>query len=187
MAKNEVSSAFKSAALLLLVAQNVSLVLTMKASMGDGAVPYITTVTVFLTELLKLFICIIVVYVYQGKTFNWMSITQVEGLKMAVPAFLYVVQNNLIFFALSRLEPAVFQITYQLKIATTAILDPNQYLGMIKTTKSHHNIQYLEGAWDNSISLSAIFYPSGQEPSIFGSSDWLNQANYLRHSSNLIG
>jgi len=50
-----------------------------------------------------------------------MSILQVEGLKMAVPALLYVVQNNLLYFAVSRLEPAVFQITYQLKIATTAL------------------------------------------------------------------
>jgi solute carrier family 35 (UDP-sugar transporter), member A1/2/3 len=120
MAK-ETSTWFKSFALLLLIAQNVSLVLTMKVSMGDGATPYIVTVAVFMTELLKLVICVVVIYVYQGKTFNWMSISQVEGLKMAVPALLYVVQNNLLFFAVSRLEPAVFQITYQLKIATTAL------------------------------------------------------------------
>jgi len=112
---------FKSFALLLLIAQNVSLVLTMKVSMGDIATPYIVTVAVFMTELLKLVICVVVIYVYQGKTFNWMSILQVEGLKMAVPALLYVVQNNLLYFAVSRLEPAVFQITYQLKIATTAL------------------------------------------------------------------
>ena len=120
MAK-ETPTWFKSFALLLLIAQNVSLVLTMKVSMGDGATPYIVTVAVFMTELLKLVICVVVIYVYQGKTFNWMSISQVEGLKMAVPALLYVVQNNLLFFAVSRLEPAVFQITYQLKIATTAL------------------------------------------------------------------
>ena len=120
MAK-ETSTWFKSFALLLLIAQNVSLVLTMKVSMGDGATPYIVTVAVFMTELLKLVICVVVIYVYQGKTFNWMSILQVEGLKMAVPALLYVVQNNLLYFAVSRLEPAVFQITYQLKIATTAL------------------------------------------------------------------
>jgi len=121
--KEDVSGAtlFKSFALLLLIAQNVSLVLTMKVSMGDIATPYIVTVAVFMTELLKLVICVVVIYVYQGKTFNWMSILQVEGLKMAVPALLYVVQNNLLYFAVSRLEPAVFQITYQLKIATTAL------------------------------------------------------------------
>jgi UDP-sugar transporter A1/2/3 len=96
MAK-ETPTWFKSFALLLLIAQNVSLVLTMKVSMGDGATPYIVTVAVFMTELLKLVICVVVIYVYQGKTFNWMSISQVEGLKMAVPALLYVVQNNLLF------------------------------------------------------------------------------------------
>lgn len=120
-AKDTTPSWLKTTALLLLVAQNVSLVITMKVSMGDSSAPYIVTVAVLLTEMLKLFICLVVIYVYQQKTFNWRSIWSREGLKMAVPALLYVFQNNMLFFALSRLEPAVFQITYQLKIATTAM------------------------------------------------------------------
>jgi UDP-sugar transporter A1/2/3 len=119
--KDTTPSWLKTTALLLLVAQNVSLVITMKVSMGDSSAPYIVTVAVLLTEMLKLFICLMVIYVYQQKTFNWRSIWSREGLKMAVPALLYVFQNNMLFFALSRLEPAVFQITYQLKIATTAM------------------------------------------------------------------
>ena len=119
--KDTTPSWLKTTALILLVAQNVSLVITMKVSMGDSSAPYIVTVAVLLTEMLKLFICLMVIYVYQQKTFNWRSIWSREGLKMAVPALLYVFQNNMLFFALSRLEPAVFQITYQLKIATTAM------------------------------------------------------------------
>ena len=40
--------------------------------------------------------------------------------RASVPAFLYAIQNNLVFIALANLEAATFQIMYQTKIITTA-------------------------------------------------------------------
>ncbi|KAH9981000.1 nucleotide-sugar transporter-domain-containing protein [Lactifluus volemus] len=40
--------------------------------------------------------------------------------KLSIPAILYVIQNNLQFVAASNLEAATFQVTYQMKILTTA-------------------------------------------------------------------
>ncbi|KAI0082605.1 hypothetical protein K474DRAFT_203 [Panus rudis PR-1116 ss-1] len=41
--------------------------------------------------------------------------------KLSIPAILYVIQNNLQFVAVSNLEAATFQVSYQMKILTTAV------------------------------------------------------------------
>merc|ERR1712228_420910 len=43
-------------------------------------------------------------------------------LKMSVPAILYMIQNNLLYTALQHLDAAYYQIIYQLKMFTAAIL-----------------------------------------------------------------
>lgn len=44
-----------------------------------------------------------------------------ESLKVLIPASLYALQNNLAFYALTNLDPASYQVAYQLKILTTAM------------------------------------------------------------------
>ena len=44
-----------------------------------------------------------------------------ELTKLAVPSGLYAIQNNLLFVALSFLNAATYQVSYQLKILTTAL------------------------------------------------------------------
>lgn len=55
-----------------------------------------------------------------------------ETLKLAIPALLYTTQNNLLYVALSNLEATTFQVGYQSKVVTTAILSvamlPNRSL-----------------------------------------------------------
>lgn len=45
----------------------------------------------------------------------------VELLKMSVASIAYALQNNLDFVALSNLDAAVYQVTIQLKVVTTAV------------------------------------------------------------------
>ncbi|XP_072301554.1 CMP-sialic acid transporter [Eucyclogobius newberryi] len=44
-----------------------------------------------------------------------------ELLKLSVPSIVYAIQNNMAFLALSNLDAAVYQVTYQLKIPCTAL------------------------------------------------------------------
>eukprot|EP00529_Nitzschia_sp_RCC80_P020348 CAMPEP_0113457520 /NCGR_PEP_ID=MMETSP0014_2-20120614/9452_1 /TAXON_ID=2857 /ORGANISM="Nitzschia sp." /LENGTH=396 /DNA_ID=CAMNT_0000349021 /DNA_START=360 /DNA_END=1550 /DNA_ORIENTATION=+ /assembly_acc=CAM_ASM_000159 len=45
-----------------------------------------------------------------------------DALKIMIPALLYLVQNSLLYTALSNLTAPVFQVTYQAKLVTTAIV-----------------------------------------------------------------
>jgi UDP-galactose transporter len=58
-----------------------------------------------------------------------------ETLKMCVPSLLYTVQNNLLFFSLLKLSGAVQQVTYQLKILTTALLSVMMLGKVLDATK----------------------------------------------------
>ena len=47
---------------------------------------------------------------------NWRT-----TLKVGIPAFLYTLQNNLLYYALSQLDATVYQVLYQVKLLTTAM------------------------------------------------------------------
>lgn len=93
-----------------------------------GQPMYIASSAVFLAEVLKIVACLIVLY-YEKRTFPrfWHVVQKEiiekpgETMKMLIPSGLYAIQNNLLYVALSNLEAATFQVTYQMKILTTAI------------------------------------------------------------------
>mmetsp|Transcript_11799 Transcript_11799/g.27993 ORF Transcript_11799/g.27993 Transcript_11799/m.27993 type:complete len:392 (+) Transcript_11799:157-1332(+) len=119
----------KYGALFLLVAQMVGLVLLMRMSRTNhvaGQPMYLASTAVFIMELMKLFICCCVI-AYQTETSLLSELnthvlnSPIEMAKLSIPSFLYTVQNNLLYFALSNLDAATYQVCYQLKILTTAL------------------------------------------------------------------
>ena len=118
----------KFGALALLVLQNTFLVVFMRYSRTSSGPLYASSTAVAMMELIKFVTCFIVIAHQKG---NMTALSRslheelimhpMEVLKLSVPSFLYTVQNNLLYYALSHLDAATFQVGYQVKILTTAI------------------------------------------------------------------
>ncbi|XP_019357222.1 PREDICTED: UDP-N-acetylglucosamine transporter isoform X1 [Gavialis gangeticus] len=125
------STNLKYVSLGILVFQTTSLVLTMRYSrtLKEEGPRYLSSTAVVIAELLKIMACILLVY--KDSKCNFRTLNRVlhdeilnkpmETLKLAIPSGIYTLQNNLLYVALSNLDAATYQVTYQLKILTTAL------------------------------------------------------------------
>ncbi|GBG32518.1 CMP-sialic acid transporter [Hondaea fermentalgiana] len=119
----------KYLSLLLLVAQNVCLVLSIRYSrihqMEDGA--YVSSTAVVVSEFLKLVASLVLEYFFEtGPKESFTAkmkdeFFNIDTVKLSVPGLLYTFQNNMLFVALTNLTAATYQVTAQLKILTTAV------------------------------------------------------------------
>ncbi|KAM6919022.1 solute carrier family 35 member A3b [Xenentodon cancila] len=125
------SKQLKYLSLGVLVLQTTSLVLTMRYSrtLKEDGPRYLASSAVVSAEVLKIFACTLLVFREKNFSLQEMNLLlkeqivdkPVETLKLAVPAGIYTLQNNLLYVALSNLDAATYQVTYQLKILTTAL------------------------------------------------------------------
>ena len=106
--------------LIVLVAQNAALVLTMRYSRiaSTTGKMYLPSTAVVLTELMKLVISLSVVFYNSGydlentgrTVYVEIIVKLTETLKVSVPSVLYTIQNNLLYVALSYLNAVTFQV-----------------------------------------------------------------------------
>ncbi|XP_051955011.1 CMP-sialic acid transporter-like [Xyrauchen texanus] len=89
---------------------------------------YFSTTAVFIVEVIKMLLSLVMLLWETGglgrcKTalVNHIFKSPKEVLKLSVPSVVYAIQNNMAYLALSNLDAAVFQVTYQLKIPCTAL------------------------------------------------------------------
>ncbi|KAK2895522.1 solute carrier family 35 member A3b isoform X2 [Channa argus] len=133
----------------VLVLQTTSLVLTMRYSrtLKEDGPRYLASCAVVSAEVLKILVCTLLVFL--ENSFSVRAVNQllkeivnkpIETMKLAIPAGIYTLQNNLLYVALSNLDAATYQVTYQLKILTTALfsvsmlgkrLDFHQWLSLV--------------------------------------------------------
>ena len=100
-----------------------------------GQNAYLTSTAVIMGEVFKVIVSSILAFVMGDDKPSAIWANPLELLKTGVPAFLYLVQNNLQYVAVSNLHAATYQVTYQLKILSTAIMSVLLLKREISSTK----------------------------------------------------
>ncbi|XP_068433313.1 CMP-sialic acid transporter [Clinocottus analis] len=142
MAVEHVSVGFKLYCLtvMTLVAATYTVVLRYTRTISSEL--YFSTTAVCITEVIKLILSLGMLTKETGSPVRLKNAlvehvlcSPKELLKLSVPSVVYAVQNNMAFLALSNLDAAVYQVTYQLKIPCTAlctVLMLNRSLGRLQ-------------------------------------------------------
>jgi len=108
--------------LVALTVQNAGLSLIMRYSRATPSEKlFLPSTAVIMNELVKAVVSAALIYKEDGHLGSCFA-QPTELLKTGVPALLYLVQNNLQYVAVSNLDAATFQVTYQMKIMTTALM-----------------------------------------------------------------
>lgn len=102
----------------MLVIQNTVVVLLLRYSRTVEGDKYLTSTAVVITEIQKFIACFFLVLHGNGwklsSTIRLLKYEIIdkydETLKVSIPSFLYTIQNNLIYVALSNLDAATFQV-----------------------------------------------------------------------------
>ncbi|XP_014247048.1 UDP-galactose/UDP-N-acetylglucosamine transporter srf-3 [Cimex lectularius] len=123
------SQVLKVTSLVTLTLQNAVLGLSMRYARTRVGPMFISSTAVVMSELVKLLTCLFLVYKenhfcskkWSSSLYSTVIQQPLDTLKVCVPSFVYIIQNNLLYVSASHLDAATYQVTYQLKILTTAL------------------------------------------------------------------
>ncbi|XP_013111007.1 UDP-N-acetylglucosamine transporter [Stomoxys calcitrans] len=119
----------KYISLITLTLQNAILGLSMRYARTRPGDIFLSSTAVLMSEVAKLLTCLVLVFNEEGKDLQkflkslhkTIIANPTDTLKVCVPSLVYIVQNNLLYVSASHLDAATYQVTYQLKILTTAM------------------------------------------------------------------
>ncbi|XP_017850638.1 UDP-N-acetylglucosamine transporter [Drosophila busckii] len=123
------ANTLKYISLLTLTLQNAILGLSMRYARTRPGEIFLSSTAVLMAEFAKLITCLVLVFNEEGKDaqrfirslHRTIIANPMDTLKVCVPSLVYIVQNNLLYVSASHLDAATYQVTYQLKILTTAM------------------------------------------------------------------
>ncbi|KAM4562142.1 UDP-galactose translocator isoform 1-T1 [Odontesthes bonariensis] len=127
--QSEANRRLKYISLAVLVVQNASLILSIRYVRTLPGDRFVATSAVVMAEVLKVLTCLLIILLQKRCSLKDTFVFLLDSilfqykdtLKLAVPSLIYTLQNNLQYIAISNLPAATFQVTYQLKILTTAL------------------------------------------------------------------
>lgn len=164
----------KSVGLVALVLQLTALVLMIWHSRTAGDNVYIISAAVVTAEVVKMVLNVsLELTVGEERTTSMFShLFSVESVKLAVPALLYVIQNNLLFVALGNLSVPIYQVTNQGKLLTTAVFS-RILLGREITYKQYFSLFVLAAG------VAIVHLSSTEQKIAQGATEEQSQQNHL--------
>ncbi|KAM3930615.1 CMP-sialic acid transporter [Leptodactylus fuscus] len=127
-ARENVSLVFKLYCLLVMTLVAAAYTVLLRYTRTVTTDMYFSTTAVCTAEVIKLLLSVVILAKETGSLSRLITSLRenilgspVEMLKLSVPSLVYALQNNMAFVALSHLDAAVYQVTYQLKIPCTAL------------------------------------------------------------------
>ena len=82
---------------------------------------YSSSTAVAIMEVVKFSCCLAVISYEKGGLYGLIKSLRVELFsQLSVPSILYTIQNNLLYYALTHLDAATFQVVYNVNFLTTA-------------------------------------------------------------------
>jgi UDP-sugar transporter A1/2/3 len=110
------------------VIQNASTILLLRYVRTVPGDMFFSTTAIVCQEFIKMITSALLIYCESFSVSEFVATVdkeivhnKLDSIKTGIPALLYTIQNNLIYLAISNLDAAVFQVTVQIKILTTAI------------------------------------------------------------------
>lgn len=140
----------------------------------DADSRYFPSTAVFLNEVLKLGFSFFVAVRQSGVKTTLREVFSNDSWKLSIPALLYTLQNSLQYTAVSNLDATTFQVTYQLKILTTAFfsvtmlhrsLSKRQWISLVLLTSGIAMVQVTPEAFQDFLA-SAAYYVKGSPAEI---------------------
>ena len=118
------NASLKWLSLIFIVLQTTLSVILMRYSRTISTkTEYLSSTAVVMAEFIKLIIASIFYFRESNLPLNQKLFNLTKQFQLiSVPGIIYAFQNNLIYIAISNLSATVFQVSYQLKIATTAVM-----------------------------------------------------------------
>lgn len=136
----------------------------------DAQSRYLPSTAVLLNEVIKFLISLAIAVKQSGAKKTYREAFSSDSWKLAIPAALYTLQNSLQYTAVSNLDATTFQVTYQLKILTTAFfsvamlnrtLSKIQWVSLVLLTLGIAMVQITPDAFQDFVSLAATYVHSG--------------------------
>lgn len=154
---------------------------------------YYASTAVFISEVMKLTFCSLYAISEQGFVEPFKQVFQKDWWKLAIPALLYTLQNNLQYVAVSNLDAVTFQVMHQLKILSTALfsvillrrsLSKGQWAALVLLTFGVALIQLPEYVFAN---IKDLIFKNGETDFKRQVSETESPSNHIASSNPFVG